>query len=100
LTSDEILAGVSRLLSEEGSLQLIMPYVEGTVFIANAAGYGFFCNSILKIKPLPTSEVRRLILSFSRIQKKPVEKFLIIDHGRHQFTDDYINLTKDFYLKF
>jgi tRNA1Val (adenine37-N6)-methyltransferase len=100
LTSDEILAGVSPLLSEEGSLQLIMPYVEGTVFIANAAGYGFFCNSILKIKPLPTSEVRRLILSFSRIQKKPVEKFLIIEHGRHQFTDDYINLTKDFYLKF
>jgi tRNA1Val (adenine37-N6)-methyltransferase len=77
-----------------------MPYVEGNVFIAEAHKYGLFCNSILKIRPLPTAEIRRLILTFSRIQKKPVEKFLTIEHGRHQFTENYINLTKDFYLKF
>jgi hypothetical protein len=29
------------------------------------------------------------------------EKFLTIERGkRHEFTEDYINLTKDFYLKF
>jgi tRNA1Val (adenine37-N6)-methyltransferase len=49
---------------------------------------------------LPASEISRLILTFSRFQRKPVERFLTIEHGRHQFTDEYINLTKDFYLKF
>jgi len=100
LTSGEILTDVKRLLKEDGRLQLIMPYVEGNVFIADASRYGFYCNNILKIRPLPESEIRRLILTFTRTKKIPVEKFLTIEHGRHQFTDDYINLTKDFYLKF
>jgi tRNA1Val (adenine37-N6)-methyltransferase len=101
LTSDEILGGVSRLLKEAGRLQLIMPYVEGNVFIAEAIKYGLYCNRILKIKPLPTSDIRRLILTFSRFQEKTAESFLTIKHGkRHAFTEEYINLTKEFYLKF
>jgi tRNA1Val (adenine37-N6)-methyltransferase len=101
LTTDNLLKGASRLLADEGRLQLILPYAEGNVFIAEAAGYGFYCNYILKVRPLPTSEIRRLILTFSRKQMKPVEKFLTIEHGaRHEFTDEYKNLTKDFYMKF
>jgi len=101
LTSVEILESVSKFMKENGHLQLILPYVEGNIFIAQAFKYGLFCNSILKIKPLPTAEIRRLILKFSWIQEKPVESFLTIEHGkRHEFTQEYINLTKDFYLKF
>ena len=101
LSSEEILNGVSRLMENEGRFQLIMPYVEGNVFIAEAQKYGFFCNNIVKIRPLPTSETRRLILTFSKQQLKSTERFLTIEHGRrHEFTEEYINLTKDFYLKF
>jgi tRNA1Val (adenine37-N6)-methyltransferase len=101
LTSEDLLVGVSRLLDDDGRLQLIMPYVEGTVLIAEAQKYEFYCNNILKIKPLPKAEIRRLIISFSRERLKVTEKFLTIERGkRHEFTEDYINLTKDFYLKF
>ena len=101
LSSDEIMKGVSRLLSEDGLFQIIMPYDEGNIFLAGAVDYGFYCNSKLKIRPLPTSEIRRLILGFSRKRTINTEKFLTIERGkRHEFTEDYINLTKDFYLKF
>jgi tRNA1Val (adenine37-N6)-methyltransferase len=101
LTSEELLEGVSKLLEENGRLQLILPYVEGNIFIAEAHRYGLYCNNILKIKPLPDSEIRRLILTFSRERLKVTEKFLTIEHGkRHEFTEEYMNLTKDFYLKF
>jgi tRNA1Val (adenine37-N6)-methyltransferase len=101
LTAEELLKGVARLLEETGKFQLILPYVEGIIFIAEAITYGFYCNSILKIRPLPTSEIRRLILTFSRIKSLTTEKFLTIERGkRHEFTEDYINLTKEFYLKF
>ena len=101
LTSGELLTGVTRLLEENGKFQLILPYVEGNIFIAEAVNYGFFCNSILKIRPLPDSEIRRLILTFSRKKTLPTEKFLTIEKGkRHEFTEEYINLTKEFYLKF
>ena len=62
LTSEELLGCVSRLLDNAGHLQLIMPYVEGNIFIAEAHKYGFYCNNILKIKPLPDSDIRRFIL--------------------------------------
>lgn len=101
LTSAEILEGVLKFMSEYGHLQLILPYVEGNVFIAEANKYGLYCNSILKIKSLPTAEISRLILTFSKTLKKPIESFLTIEHGRrHDFTEEYINLTKEFYLKF
>jgi len=101
MTSDDILRSTSRLLKRDGRLQVIMPFVEGSIFIAEANKFGFYCNRILKIKPTPSSEIRRLILTFNRFQEKPVESFLTIEHGkRHEFTEEYINLTKDFYLKF
>jgi tRNA1Val (adenine37-N6)-methyltransferase len=101
LTTNEILEGVSTLLEEGGFFQLIMPYVEGNIFIADAQQYGLYCNNIMKIRPLRTSGIRRLIMTFSRERLKATERFLTIEHGiRHQFTQEYINLTKDFYLKF
>ncbi len=101
LSSADLLTGVARLLNDDGIFQLIMPYVEGMIFIAEAQEYGLYCNNILKIKPLLTAEVRRLIMIFSRERLKLTEKFLTIERGeRHEFTDDYKALTKDFYLKF
>jgi tRNA1Val (adenine37-N6)-methyltransferase len=101
LTHSDILTGARRLLAEEGLLQLIMPYDEGNIFIADAQKHGFYCNSILKIRPMPSSEIRRLILGFTRKRTKPTENFLTIEKGkRHEFTDEYIRLMKDFYLKF
>jgi tRNA1Val (adenine37-N6)-methyltransferase len=101
LTNEQLLKGVSRLMAEGGRLQVIMPYVEGNLFIAESVEEGFYCNNILKIKPLPTSDIRRLILTFSRQKLNTTEKFLTIDHGkRHDFTEEYKDLTRDFYLKF
>lgn len=96
-----LLEGVSRLMSDAGMFQIILPYVEGNIFIAEANEYGLYCNKVLKIRPLPTSEVHRMIITFSRNRSKAGEKFLTIERGqRHEFTEEYINLTKDFYLKF
>lgn len=101
LSSSDLLEGVSKLLAETGKFQVILPYVEGNIFIAAAHGFGLYCNSILKIKPLLSTEIRRLLLTFSRRRQKTTEKFLVIEHGkRHDFTEEYINLTRDFYLKF
>jgi tRNA1Val (adenine37-N6)-methyltransferase len=101
LRNEDLLNGVNRLLAAGGRLQVIMPYTEGLVLIAEAQEHGLYCNNILKIKPLPTSEIKRLILTFSRQKQKAPEQFLTIEHGkRHEFSEEYIKLTKEFYLKF
>jgi tRNA1Val (adenine37-N6)-methyltransferase len=101
LNSDELLKGVSMLLSNEGNFQLILPYTEGTLFIAEASSFGLFCTGIIKIKPFPSGETIRLIMKFERIRKPVTESFLTIETGtRHSYTEEYKNVTRDFYLKF
>jgi tRNA1Val (adenine37-N6)-methyltransferase len=101
LTSYDILEGVERLLEENGSLQLILPYVEGSLFIAEARESGFYCNRMIKVKPVPSGDIKRLILMLEKSEKPLSEKFLTIETGiRHRFTEEYKNVTKDFYLSF
>jgi tRNA1Val (adenine37-N6)-methyltransferase len=101
LGTKDLLMYSSNLLEKNGRLQVIMPYPEGSMLIAEGPDYGLFCIEILKIKPLPTSDVRRLVITFSKEKKRQSEKFLTIEHGsRHEFTQEYMELTKDFYLKF
>jgi tRNA1Val (adenine37-N6)-methyltransferase len=101
LSNEALLKGVSRMISDNGKFQLILPYAEGHVFIAEAQAYDLYCNNILKIRPLPTSEIRRMILTFSKQRSKAQEKFLTIEQGkRHEFTEEYVNITKEFYVRF
>jgi tRNA1Val (adenine37-N6)-methyltransferase len=101
LSSEDLIESVLRLLEPDGRFQVIMPYVEGNLLLVEASEHGLFCYDILKIRPMLTSPVRRLVLSFSRNKSKPGERFLTIEKGeRHDFTREYIELTKDFYLKF
>lgn len=101
LTSDVILEGSCRLLGDEGNLQLILPYVEGNLFIAEAQEFGLYCNRIIRIKPVPGGEIKRLIMKFERTKKTLSEKFITIETGaRHRYTEEYKEITRDFYLNF
>jgi tRNA1Val (adenine37-N6)-methyltransferase len=101
LTFSDILFGANHLLNPKGNLQIILPYAEGTLFIAEASQSGLYCNRIIKIKPVPAGNIIRLILKFERVKKPLLEKFLTIETGtRHRYTEEYKEITKDFYLKF
>jgi len=100
LSSADILEASSKLLTNEGSLQLILPYDEGTLFIAEAASCSFFCSIIIKVKPTPAGKILRMIMKFERTKRPVHEKYLTIETGaRHQYTEEYKEVTKEFYLK-
>lgn len=101
LSSDDLVRGSDTLLNKGGSLYMILPYEEGTLFIAEAGAAGLYCNSIIKVKPFPEGKVIRLIMKFERLKKQIREKFLTIETGtRHHYTEEYKELTKEFYLNF
>jgi tRNA1Val (adenine37-N6)-methyltransferase len=101
LSSDDILEASTRLLKDDGNLQLILPYEEATLFIAEAGIKGFYCNRVIKVKPNPSGNIIRMILKFERIKKPVYEKFLTIETGtRHRYTEEYREATKEFYLNF
>ncbi|MCX7550981.1 tRNA1(Val) (adenine(37)-N6)-methyltransferase [Xanthomarina sp. F2636L] len=96
---EHLLEGVSKLLSENGLFSVIIPFKEEEQFIGLALRVQLFPNRILHIKGTPASEIKRSLIEFSFHKTKLDTKELIIETSRHQYTLDYINLTKDFYLK-
>ena len=101
LSHQDILEGADKLLFPDGDLQLILPYDEGRLFTKAASGHGYYCNSVMNIRATPGSEIKRLILSFNRVKKEYKEGVMTIERGRRfDYTDEYIALTKDFYLNF
>lgn len=99
LPFEHLLESVSKLLSPVGLFSVIIPYKEQEHFIDLASKFKLFPNRILNVKGNPISEVKRSLMGFSFNKKKTQTDILIIETSRHQYTEDYINLTKDFYLK-
>lgn len=90
---------VANLLSNDGVFSVVIPFREEKQFIELASKVGLSPNRILHVKGNPDSLVKRSLIEFT-FKKKNVEfSELIIETSRHNYTEDYINLTKDFYLK-
>ena len=96
---EHLLESVSKLLAEDGVFSVIIPFKEETSFIALASQMNLFVNKKLHLKGTPTSNIKRSLLEFSFHESDIKSNELIIETARHQYTQDYINLTKDFYLK-
>lgn len=99
LSFEELIMGVSNILSENGVFSVILPFKEEESFINTATKYKLFLNKVCRVQGNETSEIKRSLLSFSFEELKIEETSLIIEVDRHKYTEEYINLTKDFYLK-
>ncbi|MFB9051679.1 tRNA1(Val) (adenine(37)-N6)-methyltransferase [Formosa undariae] len=99
LPFDHLIDSASKLLSEHGTFCLIVPFKEEATIIDLASKVDLFPNKILHVKGNPDSEIKRSLIQLS-FEKTDLEiNALIIETERHKYTEDYIKLTKDFYLK-
>lgn len=99
LPFEDLLEAADLLLSENGIFSVILPYKEETKFIDLAKEFELYPFKITRVKGTPITAIKRSLLAFSRFEKAVLNHELIIETARHQYTDEYIALTKDFYLK-
>ena len=102
LSFDELLQHSSRLIKEDGSLSVILPINEGNTLINLAPQYGFRPKEKVEVHPTPTSEPKRLLIHLIKSNNQSIENIkssLTIEISRHQYTPEYIALTREFYLK-
>jgi tRNA1Val (adenine37-N6)-methyltransferase len=97
---EDLIEAADLLLSENGILAVIIPYKEEEKFLALAQEFELYPFKITHLKGTPTSEIKRSLLAFSRIETTDhnIDE-LIIEIERHVYTPEYIALTKEFYLK-
>lgn len=100
LPFEDLIEAAALLLSENGIFSVIIPFKEEEKFVAIAKEYELHPFKMTRVKGNPTSDIKRSLLAFSRNESDTVLKDeLIIETGRHIYTPEYIELTKDFYLK-
>jgi tRNA1Val (adenine37-N6)-methyltransferase len=104
LSFEDLIAGARKLLNKEGKLNVILPVREGEQFIQLAAGQGLHLRRITRVKSTPDKIEKRWLMQFG-FQGKPSisDSTLVMEKDpqvRHSYTDEYKELTKDYYLQF
>lgn len=99
LSYNELLKCTSKLLAEHGSCAFIIPFLEEENFINIAKDYKLYPIRITRVKGTENTAVKRSLLQFSFVASEIEISELIIEIERHKYTQDYIDLVKDYYLK-
>lgn len=102
LPFEELIEGVIKLLEIKGKFCVILPTLEAEKFRALAQKKGLFLSKLLRVKSKVNKDTdKRHLMQFEFTPTEFSEKTIAIElDERHQYTDDYKQLTKDYYLNF
>jgi len=95
----ELIEAAALLLSDNGIFSVIIPFKEEEQFVSSCKELNLFPLKITRVKGTPTSEIKRSLLAFCKIEQIPLIDELVIEISRHNYTSEYSELTKEFYLK-
>ncbi len=98
LSFGDLAEGVRKLLEPHGKFFVILPLNEGNIFIEIMKTEGLFCNELVRVKSKISKPEKRLMMQFSFTKTELKESMLIIRNEDHSYSDEYINLTKDYYV--
>ncbi|AZA56068.1 tRNA1(Val) (adenine(37)-N6)-methyltransferase [Chryseobacterium shandongense] len=98
LNFSQLISKSSMLLSKNGVFSVILPAETGNDFIAIAIENGMYLIRKINIKGIENSKVKRLILEFSLSEKDLIESEFIIEKSPRQYSDQYLELTKEFHI--
>lgn len=102
LPFEDLLDGVINILDPKGKFCLILPKLEAEKFRELAEKKGLFLSKLLRIKSRTDKETdKRHLMQFEFVPTEFSEKTLVIEQNeRHQYTDEYKEFTKDYYVNF
>ena len=76
----------------------MLPCREGGTFLDEALKQGLFCGNILHVKTKIDKEEKRLLMEFSLSLVRMQEKEMVIRCGENEFSREYVEMTKEYYL--
>lgn len=99
LTLEELLDTIDIHLQPYGGFGILIPYQRLQEFEQLAARKGFHCTEELLVKQTPRHSPFRAILHYARAKENFVPRFeLVIQDDKNQYTPEFIELMKDYYL--
>lgn len=99
LTYEDLIEGASRLLASSGRLCIIIPADATNKIIATAKEHNLFPQKLTHVITTPGKSPKRSLISLGFNFKEYETNELLIEVERHTYSEDFINLVKDFYIK-
>jgi tRNA1Val (adenine37-N6)-methyltransferase len=100
LPHEVIASSAVKLLIEEGSLSMVLPVESHDLFCKHAANNGLCLKRKMIITPVKGKLANRILSEWGRKESKTQTCKLCIRDTSGAYTDEYIKLTKDFYLAY
>ena len=99
LPFEDLMENVSKLLDENGQFAVIIPFSEEEKFLKIAKTLDLHPNRITRVRGTKETPLKRSLLQLSFSESEVEESELIIEISRHEYTPEYIDLVKEFYIK-
>lgn len=95
-----LITGSKQLLSPKGRIALILPFDASDEIKKIARDEGLSIRRETRVIPVAGAMPKRILIEFSTQNTSGTEENqLVIEESRHQYTEEYIALTRDYYLK-
>lgn len=99
LPHGDLLSAVRKLLAPTGRFAVILPHLEGLRFKELANSYHLFCTRMTEVHSLPDKPIERLLLQFEpHVRPLQTDRLIIHTDSSLKFSEEYVRLTRDFYL--
>ena len=99
LDATRLLESVARLLTDDGRFSIILPAEQTDLLIQTAHFQGLYPSRQTAVITRPGLPPKRILMEFQKTKEAFHTDELIIELERHVYSEGYIALTKDFYLK-
>ena len=99
LSLEELFKGCISLMKQSTILSLVLPVQKEEQVLALIYKNHLSCSRLTRVIPSPGKPAKRLLLEISSTSGNPIQNNLTIEAGkRHNYTEAYLNLVKEFYL--
>lgn len=99
LSFEKLLLHTKRLLSSGGKAAFIIPFSAENEFLNLSRTNSLYPEKITHVRGNENSPVKRSLILFAENEFKTIRNELVIEISRNVYTPEYIELTKEFYLK-
>ena len=98
LSYREILDFAADRLSENGRVSFVLPSETENALCSHARMNGLHLFRIVRVRTVPRKAPSRIIAEFSRVRTDVPEDVTLTIQNEGKYTQEYLSLTRDFYL--
>jgi tRNA1Val (adenine37-N6)-methyltransferase len=98
LSRQELVNAVFKLLTENGSVFVLLPEFEAEDFVTIASGFGLFLTEQKTVRNKANGAVFRQMMKFEKQNRELEQSEIVIYESEKVYTQDFVELLKPYYL--